>query len=58
MARTVLQAQQAAKLEHRHFDDLSEWLAQAEETLKIVDLPVNDRQQEYKVCYSNLILRS
>lgn len=49
MARTVLQAQQAAKLEQRHFDELSEWLVHAEDTLRIVDLPVNDLQQEYKV---------
>ena len=50
MARTVLQAQSAAKQEQQQFDELMSWLDHADEVLKVVDQPVKDRQQEHKVC--------
>lgn len=42
-------AKQAADLEQKEYDDLVQWLNEAEELLNIVDRPVHDRQKEYKV---------
>ena len=40
--------------EQGDYDDLLKWLDQADDLLKIVDRPVNDRQEEYKVSTSKL----
>ena len=47
--RQVEAAKRQAEVEQKDYDELLEWLDQADDILKIVNRPVHDRNKEYKV---------
>ena len=51
LAVQVELARREALREQKEYDELVQWLDQADDLLKIVDRPVHDRQDEFKVGY-------